>query len=164
MPVLLRRMTVSLLAAALLAAPLTATSAAVAPAEAHAAAKNGCKVVAKPEAASRDFIAAQRKKAKVGAIKHAGDLRDVARDHAMRMCTRDRLYHNPNLTKEVRNWRSVGENVGRGTTIDRLNRAFMDSPGHRANVLDKRWTQYGVGVAVNGQGKVYVVQVYRRHR
>jgi uncharacterized protein YkwD len=40
----------------------------------------------------------------------------VARAQALRMATKDRLYHNPNLVTDVKNWRIVGENVGYGPT------------------------------------------------
>ncbi|HET7481500.1 MAG TPA: CAP domain-containing protein, partial [Actinomycetota bacterium] len=37
-----------------------------------------------------------------------------------------------------------------GTEVHSLHRAFMESPPHRANVLDKRFRYLGVGVARDG--------------
>lgn len=85
----------------------------------------------------------------------------VARDWARTMATRSRLYHNPRLTTEVSNWRWVGENVGYGPDALTLHAAFMNSPGHRANILDRDYTEVGVGV-VSVDGRVWVAQVFRR--
>ena len=89
------------------------------------------------------------------------DLTLVARAQAQRMANSGTLYHNPNLTTAVRNWRWVGENVGYGPTVLAVHRAFMASPPHRANVLDRDYTQVGVGVVRRGS-RVWVVEVFRR--
>jgi uncharacterized protein YkwD len=62
----------------------------------------------------------------------------VARAQAARMASRDLLYHNPNLTTDVRNWQYLGENVGYGPAVRVIHRAFMHSPPHRANILDRQ--------------------------
>lgn len=88
-------------------------------------------------------------------------LSDVARTWAEQMARTGVLRHNPRLTTEVENWRWVGENVGFGPDVRTMQEAFMRSPGHRANVLDRDYTQVGVGVA-RRDGRVWVVQVFRR--
>jgi len=88
-------------------------------------------------------------------------LSDVARDWAGQMARTGLLRHNPRLTTEVGNWRRVGENVGFGPDVRTVQEAFMRSPGHRANLLDRDYTQIGVGVA-RRDGRVWVVQVFRR--
>ena len=85
----------------------------------------------------------------------------VAREQANRMADRNTLYHNPNLTTDVPNWRWVGENVGYGPDAITIHVAFMQSPGHRANILDRDYTQVGVG-AVERDGRVWVAEVFRR--
>ncbi len=52
-------------------------------------------------------------------------------------------------------WTKAGENVGRGGDIPGLVQAFMDSPGHRANVLDPAYTRIGVGVGHDSTGMLY---------
>ncbi len=49
--------------------------------------------------------------------------------------------------------RSAGENIARGGVSPRaMVRLWMNSPGHRANILNRRYTHLGVGAAVrNGQ-------------
>lgn len=88
------------------------------------------------------------------------DLVLVARGHSAKMARANRLYHNPYLTTQVKNWRWVGENVGVGPSVDALHKAFMASPGHRANILDTDYTEVGIGTVVVG-GKMWVTEVFR---
>ena len=90
----------------------------------------------------------------------ADDLVAVARRHSGRMADADDLHHNPSLATEVSDWQKVGENVGRGPSVDPIHTAFMESPGHRANILDGDWTQIGIGVVVR-DGTVWVTEVFR---
>lgn len=90
------------------------------------------------------------------------DLTAVARRQAARMASAQRIYHNPNLTSEVRGWRSVGENVGRGGSVSRIHSAFMSSSSHRANILSTSYTEVGIGTARGGDGLIYVSEVFRR--
>jgi len=60
---------------------------------------------------------------------------------------------------------SAGENVGYAPTVARLHRALMESPGHRANILDRDYRFVGLGVVI-GQGvatsdrRVWVTQTF----
>lgn len=90
------------------------------------------------------------------------DLVTAARQHAERMAKQGRLFHNPNLGREVKNWRAVGENVGRGRSVAAIHDGFMKSTSHRANILDKRFTEVGMGTFVDPGGVIYVVQVFRQ--
>jgi uncharacterized protein YkwD len=91
-----------------------------------------------------------------------GDLTSIARDHSQQMAQRQTLYHNPDLTSEVQNWQSVGENVGEGGSVSDIHNAFMQSPEHRANILDHGFTQVGVGVAVDRNGVIWVTEDFRQ--
>ncbi len=86
---------------------------------------------------------------------------DVARAQARRMAGRNTLFHNPNLTSDVKNWRWVGENVGYGPDALTVHVAFMNSPAHKANILDRDYTEVGIG-AVTVNGRVWVAEVFRR--
>lgn len=46
-------------------------------------------------------------------------------------------------------WRRAGENIGRGATPGSLHVAFMNSPGHKRNVLGE-FNQVGIGVVYRG--------------
>lgn len=58
----------------------------------------------------------------------------------------------------------AGENLAKGfKTTESTVTAWMNSPSHRANILDRGYTDAGIGVAtgsVNGKSVVYVVQVF----
>jgi ribosomal protein L24E len=89
-----------------------------------------------------------------------GALDGVAREWSTTMMREDRLYHRPNLvdavdTRVTRSWTRIGENVGVGGSVERLHQAFMNSPGHKANVLGA-YNRVGVGVVVEGDGTIWV--------
>ncbi len=108
-------------------------------------------------------INADRRGAGLPAYAVSGDLVTVARRHAQRMADRGEQYHNPNLDNEVApGWLMLGENVGKGGSVDSLHRAFMASPAHRANILRKEFTQVGIGVVRDATGTIYVVEVFRQ--
>ncbi len=56
-------------------------------------------------------------------------------------------------------WTSLGENVGYGPDVLSVQTAYMDSEGHRRNILDRRWDYVGVGHATRGN-RVFTVQVF----
>lgn len=96
----------------------------------------------------------------LSALSTSGDLTSVARSWSARMADDSKLYHNPSLGSQVSGWKKVGENVGRGPSVDAIHAALMASPGHRRNILDPDWTQIGMGVVVR-DGTVWVTQVFR---
>ena len=96
-------------------------------------------------------------------LRVASDLTRVARDHSKVMADRSLLHHNPNLGQDVSSWLVVAENVGRGGSVASLHDAFMRSTGHRANILDGRVTEMGIGVVQSGS-TIWVTQVFRQPR
>jgi uncharacterized protein YkwD len=60
-------------------------------------------------------------------------------------------------------WQKLGENVGYGGSIDQVQVAYMNSPGHRANILDPGFTQVGTAAVwgmCNGFHRVFTVQEF----
>ncbi len=87
-------------------------------------------------------------------------LNHVALDQAQRMAQRGALFHNPNLISAmVGDWQWVGENVGYGPNVEKVQAAFMNSRTHRANILDPDYTRLGTATIRRGT-RVWVVQVY----
>jgi uncharacterized protein YkwD len=88
-------------------------------------------------------------------------LSTVAQRHSARMAKLNQLHHNPNLVKDVGNlpWKILGENVGVGSTVNTLHKAFMNSPSHRANILRGSYRQVGIGVLSSG-GRTWVTVVF----
>jgi len=86
----------------------------------------------------------------------------IADRHSRHMAERRQLVHNLGLPNILGNWVELGENVGEGPTEGDVHQAFMQSAPHRANVLDPRYTQIGVGVMTDASGQVWVTEDFRR--
>src|SRR5687767_12297721 len=68
-----------------------------------------------------------------------GMLQAKAQAWADRLANENALYHS-NLTDGIGGcWRELGENVGYGGSIAEIQGAYMNSAGHRANVLNPRF-------------------------
>lgn len=90
---------------------------------------------------------------------------DLARAWSMNQAVKNTLYHNPSLVDGVVRhgsalWHQVGENVGRGYGADSLFNAYMNSPGHRANILDPDMRYLGIGWVERPDGSGYNTQVF----
>jgi len=59
---------------------------------------------------------------------------------------------------------AMAENVAMNLNYDDPVKAavdgWMDSPGHRRNILEPRYRQTGLGVAIAGNGAIYFTQVF----
>lgn len=117
-------------------------------------------------------INAERRSRGLGGLTQNLQLTGVARGWSVVMEREDRMYHNPSLASAVDGgWTRLGENVGYtiktdaglAELVDRLHVAFMNSPGHRANVLGD-FNQVGVGVRVTGAGKMWVTVNFSKDR
>jgi uncharacterized protein YkwD len=82
-----------------------------------------------------------------------------AHAHSVAMARRARLYHTDLST--ICCSRAVAENVGVGSTVYVVHAALMNSPAHRANILDRRWRAVGVGVVKSG-GRLWVTEIFRQ--
>jgi hypothetical protein len=142
------RLTASTLAATLVAALLTAAGIALAPA-AHAG--GGAFV---------SMINSARASRGLPALASSGELASVAASWSRHMASTGTLAHNPGLTAQVSGYRYVGENVGYGPDEATIHQAFMNSAAHRANILDRDYTQVGVAVVAAG-GRLWVTEVFR---
>ena len=86
-----------------------------------------------------------------------GDLVAGATDWAYHLSDIDSLEHDGNLAGDVGvAWSKLGENVGAGSAIGPVWDAFVNSPGHYANLVDPQYTHIGVAVVVDG-GRLYTV-------
>jgi uncharacterized protein YkwD len=88
-----------------------------------------------------------------------GALRELARAHSATMAGAGHIFHNSNLGAQApAGWRALGENVGMGGAVDGLHIAFMNSPGHRANVLGD-FDKAGIGIAMSGS-TMFVTEIF----
>lgn len=62
-------------------------------------------------------------------------------------------------------WQASGENLASGqTTAAAAMSDWMNSPGHRLNILNVTFTELGTAYAVDANGRPYYVQVFARPR
>lgn len=58
---------------------------------------------------------------------------------------------------------AAGENIAMGQrTAAEVMNGWMNSPGHRSNILNSSFTQIGVGYAKNSSGRIYWTQQFIR--
>ncbi len=91
---------------------------------------------------------------------YSSELSAVALSRAKSMVAHNTLTH-AGLASAVGNWSYLGENVGYGPSASALEVAFMNSPDHRANILDHDFTQVGVGAVTVG-ATVWVSVIFRK--
>lgn len=64
----------------------------------------------------------------------------------------------------LKRWRAIGENiafnVGYANPVRVAVEKWMLSAGHKQNLLNPRWRETGVGIAVTPEGKFYFTQVF----
>ena len=93
------------------------------------------------------------------ALSVASDLTSIARRWSGVMADQGTLYHNPNVFSQVTSYTKAGENVGRGQSASSLHTAFMNSAGHRRNILDRRLRAFGFAAVSDGR-TTFAVQVF----
>ncbi len=114
-------------------------------------------------------------------------LTQTARAHSEEMCSADYFDHHsptPGLGSPMDRYLSasrqiglpqpeyllVGENIFYCSVcndiynVDYAHRALMASPGHRANILEPRFSKIGVGVYRNAKGEFWVTEMFSRDR
>lgn len=117
----------------------------------------------------RKLINADRAEAGRGRLAAAPGAATVARNWSKRMAADGNLRHNPNVGEQLTiDWTRWGENVGwasngggasLSSVVKRLHKGFMESSGHRANIMGD-FNQVGVGVAVDGRGTMWATMVF----
>ncbi|WP_435771567.1 CAP domain-containing protein [Nocardioides sp. SYSU DS0651] len=98
-------------------------------------------------------------------------LRKAARSHSVTMARHNEMSHRlpgePRFSVRItragyRDWRIVAENVARGfSSPAAVVKAWMRSPGHRANILNCRLRDLGVGVVL-ARGQLWWTQNFGR--
>lgn len=111
----------------------------------------------------------ERAKRGIGPLVMNNNLRLLARMKSMDM--RDKgyfshyspIYGSPfeMMTKYGVRYSAAGENIAMGqNSASAVMSAWMNSTGHRANILNPNFKEIGVGVAINKAGKIYWTQLF----
>jgi cysteine-rich secretory family protein len=88
-----------------------------------------------------------------------GTLAAKARNWAEHMAAVGAISHSNLSDGAPPEWQRLGENVGRGPSVDAIHNALVASPEHYANLTDPGFQSIGVGV-VNANGTYYVSEVF----
>ncbi len=111
------------------------------------------------QSAAFDKVNASRTTRSVSALADDNTAQEKAQAWAEHLASSNTLQHSNLAHGMDGQWKRLAENVGYGSSIGAVHQQFMTSSGHRANILDSRFTHVGVGVA-KGHGRVFVVQVF----
>ncbi|HEX4951723.1 MAG TPA: CAP domain-containing protein [Blastocatellia bacterium] len=107
----------------------------------------------------------------------AKDLTSVARLHSQDMATRDYFSHvtpeGDTMRKRVlrfgiTNWNLLAENIamnyGHLDPAGVAVKGWLNSQGHRHNILDHDLTETGIGVAIDAKGRIFLTQLFARRK
>ena len=112
-----------------------------------------------------DSINAARAAQGLAPLTYSEQLSVLAERHSLEMSNAGSLFHTTNLGSSVGtvypNWTRVGENVGRGATIEEINAALLASPSHAANIYGD-FNLLGVGVYTNPGGVMWVTETFAK--
>lgn len=109
-----------------------------------------------------DLVNAERLKAGVGALTPRDDLTAIAVAHSERMAQSGDIFHSDSFmsaaVKSLLRAGVRGENVAYNGNIDNAHFRLMESAGHRANILDRRFSVAGIGVARHPDGRWFITE------
>ncbi|HXG84911.1 MAG TPA: CAP domain-containing protein [Pyrinomonadaceae bacterium] len=120
-----------------------------------------------------DLINRRRTEAGLHLLLWNDNVARVARLHSANMANFDFFSHTGIDGKKVNNradslgvrkWHAIGENIaynrGFKSPLESAVQSWMNSPGHRDNLLKNDWQESGIGVAVKADGTYYFTQVF----
>ena len=85
-----------------------------------------------------------------------------AKRHSRTMAKKGYLFHTADLASKLKglDWSIGGENVGVGSSLDGLEKAFMHSTDHRRNILRKTFDHTAIGVIKDADGHFWVTVIF----
>jgi uncharacterized YkwD family protein len=116
-----------------------------------------------------ELVNIERQKAGLPALKMDSAISNVARIKSKDMAVNNYFAHqSPTygsagdmLRQFGISWRAWGENIAAGQrTPEIVIDAWMNSPGHRANILSPNFSKIGVGYVTNSSGRPYWTQIF----
>jgi uncharacterized protein YkwD len=85
---------------------------------------------------------------------------EYAQNYAEQMAQRDKLVHS-NISVLMGKYSTAGENIAwNQRTEEEVVRDWMNSSGHRANIMNRNFTKVGFGVARAKNGSLYWCTVF----
>lgn len=117
------------------------------------------------------LVNVERAKAGLQPLKANWELSRIARYKSQDMATKNYFSHTSptygspfDMIKAFGlSYSAAGENIAAGQTSPQsVMNAWMNSSGHRQNILSPNYTEIGVGLAKSSSGKYYWTQMFRR--
>jgi uncharacterized protein YkwD len=115
------------------------------------------------------LVNVERAKAGCSALSSESNLVEAAQKHTDLQADQNTMSHQlpgeasmgDRVTAAGYKWRGLGENVAAGyTSAASVMDGWMNSPGHKANILNCGFEEIGVGIAKSSSGTQYWTQVF----
>jgi uncharacterized protein YkwD len=121
------------------------------------------------EAEMLQLVNKERQKENLPALKADPELTIVARAHSKDMFVRGYFAHvSPDgstpfdrMKKAGVRYLTAGENLALGQTLTICHNGLMNSPGHRANILERSYGRVGIGILDGGMHGLMISQEFR---
>ncbi|MCG7343964.1 S-layer homology domain-containing protein [Sporosarcina sp. ACRSL] len=116
-----------------------------------------------------NLVNKERQQQNLATLKQDDELSAIAQIKAEDMAKNNYFAHNSPTYGTVGNmldqfgydWMGYGENIAKGyTTAETVVQGWMESPGHRANILQSHFTNIGTGYATDQNGTTYWVHMF----
>lgn len=126
------------------------------------------------ERKTHEGVNVQRKKNNLPPLTWDDQVAEVARSHSQNMATRNFFSHtdprlgelDERLKRKKVQWRMCGENIfyekGYPNPVQAAVEGWMESPGHKKNILTPEFTHSGVGLFRRADGTFYFTQIFIR--
>jgi uncharacterized protein YkwD len=110
--------------------------------------------------AAIDLANSTRREAGLPELVPSPALIEKAQAWADELARQGTLSHSTLTDRVPDGWLKLGENVGKGPSIEAVHAGFVGSPAHHANLVDPSFNWIGTGVATASDGTIFVVQVF----
>ena len=120
-----------------------------------------------------ELVNNEREKRGLDSLNWNSKLADLARQYSQKMARENFFSHfdrNGDSIAErakatrITRWKRIGENLfmceGYQKFTQLALRGWMKSPPHRQNILEKNYSETGIGIARSKNGTIYVTQVF----
>ncbi|MGH9281357.1 MAG: CAP domain-containing protein [Acidimicrobiales bacterium] len=117
-----------------------------------------------PDAARRllELANLERQRAGLAPLRTRDDVTAIALAHSHRMALAGDIFHNRSYFSRAarRQLKSVfrGENVAYNGSVEVAHARLMRSPGHRANLLNRRFSVVGIAVVQASDGRYFITE------
>ncbi|GAA3907232.1 cell wall-binding repeat-containing protein [Microbacterium invictum] len=107
---------------------------------------------------------AARSKAGKAALTLNSQMNTVAVNWSAKQASANKMSHNPSYSKQIPSgWSGAAENVAMGYAPTKVTTGWLNSAGHRANILGS-YTHIGIGVGCASNGYPYYTQVFGAYK